>query len=364
MARANPVLLNDILKLGAFDVTACFSCGVCTATCPLVEEGGEFPRRLIRYVMLGLEDKLLGAPELWVCYYCGECTRSCPRQADPGGFMMAARRFAVTKYSIGKIGKVFYDKIYGSIALAILSLIMALGIWWLHNPILGGKVDLFEYLNENYIHEGGLVLGVYVGVVALANIVIMLRYLFKSGNIPKAGIGGWVKGFIDTLFAEVLWQGRYDKCDSKGRFVSHMGIFWGFVLLMIATTIDYVTGARQLSAMVLGAIGGVLITVGGGYFIWIRLAKKDEYSTYSDFVDWMFIWLVFLAGITGFLIDLFAYYNLQLTTYTTFAIHLIVVFDLIVTAPFTKFAHAGYRPLAVWIYKVARKPQGETAGAA
>ncbi len=355
--RANKVLLDNILKLGASDVTACFSCGVCTATCPLVEEGGEFPRRLIRYAMLGLEDKLLGAPELWACYYCGECTRSCPRQADPGGFMMAARRYAITKYSIGRIGKIFYDKILGGIALIVLSIVMAIGIWWLHTPTSGG-VNLFAFLNKDYIHLGGLVLGGHVGVVALANIVIMLRYLSKAGGIPHASIGEWVKGFFDTLFREVLWQGRYNSCEDKWRFAMHMSIFWGFILLFAATSIDYITGARQVSAEILGGLGGVLITIGSAYFIALRLRGEGEYASYSDFVDWMFIWLVFLAGLTGFLVDLAVALGYAVASYVLFSVHLIIVFDLIVTAPFTKFAHAGYRPLAVWIYKVARKTGG------
>jgi len=35
-----------------------------------------------------------------------------------------------------------------------------------------------------------------------------------------------------------------------------------------------------------------------------------------------------------------------------YAFHLVVVFDLIVLAPFTKFAHAIYRPLAIWMNEV------------
>jgi len=96
------MLLDEIKKIGAFDVNACYSCGVCTAICPLSENGNEFPRKMIRYAMAGLEKELLGSSQLWECYYCGECTKSCPRQADPGGFMMATRRYAITRYSVGK----------------------------------------------------------------------------------------------------------------------------------------------------------------------------------------------------------------------------------------------------------------------
>ena len=64
----NPDNFSTIKKLGAFDVTACFSCGQCTVSCPLSVSGNEFPRKLIRYAILGLDDKLLSQPEPWLCY--------------------------------------------------------------------------------------------------------------------------------------------------------------------------------------------------------------------------------------------------------------------------------------------------------
>ena len=107
--------------------------------------------------------------------------------------------------------------------------------------------------------------------------------------------------------------------------------------------------------MILGFIGGALIIYGSGYFIYKRFEGKEEYTLYNDFTDWVFLWLIMLAGITGFLLDLFILLNAPFPAYTMFAAHLIVVFDLLVTAPFTKFAHAGYRPFALWIAEARRK---------
>jgi len=74
-------LLTDIKRYGAADVSACFSCGTCTATCPLVTDDATFPRRLIRLAQVGLKDQLLASKELWTCYACGECSETCPTQA-------------------------------------------------------------------------------------------------------------------------------------------------------------------------------------------------------------------------------------------------------------------------------------------
>ncbi len=349
MVKVEPTLLERIKKYGAFDVNACFSCGVCTAICPLSTENGEFPRRIIRYAMLGLEDKLLGSTELWSCYYCGECTKSCPRQADPGGFMMATRRYAITRYSWGKVASIFYSKLWSPVVLAILSAIMAIGAWLVHGPIITSKVDLMAFIPKNYIHEGGVALGIFVFISALVNLLIAYKYIRRTSNKNATSIRSWIEGFFNILIKEVLWQNRYLKCSNRNRFYAHMAIFWGFILLFIATGIDYITGVRQPVAEILGFIGGALIIYGSGYFIYKRLEGKEEFVLYSDFIDWAFVWLIMLAGITGFLLDLFTVINAPLPAYTTFIIHLIVVFDLLVTAPFTKFAHAGYRPFALWI---------------
>ena len=309
---------------------------------------------MIRYAMLGLKDKLLGSPELWSCYYCGECTRSCPRQADPGGFMMAARRYAITRYSWGRIASIFYSKVWSPIAMLVLSALMILGIWIIHGPIHTEKVELLEFIPENYIHLGGLVLGAFVALSALANLIIMYRYIRRARGGDGEPLSRWIKSLIDILLREVLWEARYLKCENRARFYTHMSLLWGFILLFIATGIDYLTGARQMSAAILGLVGGVLIMYGSGYFIYKRLEGREEYAQHSDFIDWAFLTLIFLAGLTGFLLDAFMLADMPLASYLTFAAHLVVVFDLIVTAPFTKFAHAGYRPFALWIDSVLR----------
>ena len=98
--RVNPKLLQQYSEYGGVNVDACFNCGNCTAVCSMTTEEESFPRTLIRYAQVGMEDKLLGSKELWLCYNCGECTETCPRQADPARFMMAARCHAITQYDL------------------------------------------------------------------------------------------------------------------------------------------------------------------------------------------------------------------------------------------------------------------------
>ena len=49
---------KELAKYGAGDWNECFHCGNCTATCPLTEDGFLFPRKGIRNIQMGLEEKI------------------------------------------------------------------------------------------------------------------------------------------------------------------------------------------------------------------------------------------------------------------------------------------------------------------
>jgi heterodisulfide reductase subunit C len=76
-AVVTPVLAGRVRESGPFDAEACMNCGVCTAACPLGLD--VLPRRLFRYVELGLEDRVLAEQEtVWSCLLCRLCEESCP----------------------------------------------------------------------------------------------------------------------------------------------------------------------------------------------------------------------------------------------------------------------------------------------
>jgi quinone-modifying oxidoreductase subunit QmoC len=69
--KVDPNLMKELKEFGLKDANKCFNCGNCTAVCPLSTPENPFPRRLVRYIQMGLTDRLLGSPEPWLCYYCG-----------------------------------------------------------------------------------------------------------------------------------------------------------------------------------------------------------------------------------------------------------------------------------------------------
>ena len=89
----NTAFKKELTKYGAGNWNECFHCGNCTAICPLTEDGFLFPRKSIRSIQLGLEEKITANIDPWLCYYCGECSETCPRDANPGELMMTLRRY-------------------------------------------------------------------------------------------------------------------------------------------------------------------------------------------------------------------------------------------------------------------------------
>ena len=72
-------LADELRLIGSYDAEACMNCGVCTAVCPL--EIDLLPRRLFRYVELGLADRVREESEtVFSCLLCRACEESCPAE--------------------------------------------------------------------------------------------------------------------------------------------------------------------------------------------------------------------------------------------------------------------------------------------
>ncbi|MGC1404681.1 MAG: 4Fe-4S dicluster domain-containing protein [Thermodesulfobacteriota bacterium] len=83
-------------ELGGEHVKRCFSCGVCSARCPIEKIEPEYnPRKIIRMILLGLEKELLKEEFLWHCSTCYTCQESCPQQVNFTEVIFALRNMAV-----------------------------------------------------------------------------------------------------------------------------------------------------------------------------------------------------------------------------------------------------------------------------
>jgi ferredoxin len=375
-------LFDDIQRFGAADVKACFSCGVCTATCPLVGNDAGFPRRLIRYAEVGLRDKLLSSPELWQCYACGQCSESCPTQAEPSAFMASARRYAIASYDRTGFARLMYTHtVVGSAIALALAVLFAAFMYTSHGPMSGTSFDMFGFIPEELIHSTGIIVMIAIVIAGLSGVATMsrrvandqgvgLRSLFAGGAaLKRAALATW-----DALAVESLGQRRYRAdCEAedhkppwyRARWFFHAATMWGFLGLLAATALDYglaIVGIKETGTPVpiwypvrlLGTIAGISLVYGTSMLMWRRYRRADRSLKSSTAADWTFLVLLLVTGLTGFAIELGLYLPEPPTWgYWMFLFHVAVAMELVLLAPFIKFAHAVYRPLALFFISLS-----------
>jgi len=80
----------------------CYECGICTASCPMVELLPEHyhPRTLLQRIFLDL-DGVLKEEALWLCAWCYRCYRRCPQQLLLPEIFLRARKLAVKNGYLG-----------------------------------------------------------------------------------------------------------------------------------------------------------------------------------------------------------------------------------------------------------------------
>ena len=94
LAEANTGLWKEVIPEEAGDIRHCYNCGPCIWVCPAAE--GNPPlliRRLVRKVLLGLEEELIDDDSVWSCVSCNQCMEMCPQGVKPFEVGLAIRRW-------------------------------------------------------------------------------------------------------------------------------------------------------------------------------------------------------------------------------------------------------------------------------
>lgn len=77
-ATVSKTLLDEVSKRSGQNLQACYQCRRCAAGCPVGEETGVTPDRLIRLIVLGARDEALNNLLVWKCVACYTCGTRCP----------------------------------------------------------------------------------------------------------------------------------------------------------------------------------------------------------------------------------------------------------------------------------------------
>ena len=83
---------------GGANVLSCYLCGSCTACCPVNEIDNEYnPRKIMRMILLDMEDEVLRSDELWKCNQCHACVAHCPQDVRFADIVRALREIAIER---------------------------------------------------------------------------------------------------------------------------------------------------------------------------------------------------------------------------------------------------------------------------
>ena len=94
---------------------------------------------------------------------------------------------------------------------------------------------------------------------------------------------------------------------------------------------------------------------GVSWFMVFRAQKLGNTWKDSKPSDWLFLVLLWVTGLTGFVIEVALYLpTAQSWGYWVFLVHVAIAMELVLFLPFSKFAHAMYRPVSLFFYGLAR----------
>jgi ferredoxin len=356
---------GSLKKLGGGDLFICYQCGSCTAICPVSEELETSFRKAIRYAQLELEDRLLSDPLPWLCYYCGECTKTCPRDAKPSRIMDSLRRYLISKYDWTHIaGLVQSSKLYLTLANIVLFAISLLFIYLIHGPMDQTKVDLSMFLPPSKVELMGISVGLVSLVIILGGLYRSYRFIVhdKTANSAKGPLSS-----LPTLVKYLLLQFPMNRCENKRRWVDHLLIFYGFILLGIMTLTmftvltlapnPYLYASLRNPSTSLGSAWTLLGVAASAMILYSiissiinRLRGKDiYYITATTHTDIAFIIVVFLITLTGIFVLAFRLFNQPILAYYSYAVHVALQPLLfLIELPFSKFSHFIYRPFIAY----------------
>jgi ferredoxin/nitrate reductase gamma subunit len=376
-------LYPELQRYGATDVSACFSCGTCTASCPLSQTDSTFPRRIIRYAQVGMKDALLTSKELWSCYQCGECAETCPTQADPSEFMAAARRYAIANYDKTRIARTMYTRpILGTAFAVFVALFFALFMYSAHGPQSGESLAIFTFIPEELIHNTGIVVMILVALAGLSGVASMARGIARREGVgwrslvgSRPAVARSARAAWAAVARESLAQRRFrTECEAdavpvawyRRRWLLHAVTVWGFLGLFAATLLDYGFALIGLKATgtpvpiwypirLLGTLAGVMLIYGVTSLMVDRYRVANRSVKRSTTADWMLLGLLWVTGVTGFVLELALYLpSAPSWGYWVFLVHVAVAMELMLLAPFMKLAHAVYRPVALFFVAFAK----------
>ncbi|MCJ7629592.1 MAG: quinone-interacting membrane-bound oxidoreductase complex subunit QmoC [Longimicrobiales bacterium] len=377
--------VEEVIAAGGGDLKKCYQCATCSVVCGLSNGPSPFPRKEMIWAQWGLKDRLVSDPDIWLCHQCNDCSLRCPRGARPGDVLAAVRQKAIEHYAFpSAMGRLVNSVRAIPIMLLLIPALLIAGALLVRGPIEAAfPVLVGEHAHEfyGYFFPHWLLIAFYTSLTLLTfgGLIVALFSFWDGMKATDAALGrgapqvGVIPSVIKAV-TTVLTHDRFGTCtDQASRKPAHLMAFYGFLALFIVTSwavldlylmpffgIDSRYPFDLLHPMkILANVGGILLIIGSGKAILTRKnAPKDGYHQSTTF-DWIFVWLLLLVGISGFIVETLRFVAegsagaeayagaFALPAYSIYFVHLVFVFGLLVYLPYSKFAHMWYRLVAM-----------------
>lgn len=363
---SDPALLAEIRRYGKFDTTGCYQCGSCTISCELVTDSATFPRRIIRYALLGLRGPLIESLEPWICHDCGDCSLACPRQAEPRISMMTIRRFLTAQYDwTGLASKILRSRAWhigslASVGAVVLGLILLYHLWWAGMPLSDFSTTPLgmEHMFPTITYFTLTVIFLPLFLLFSRAFRIWRLTMRREGHIPLFAYAAEAWTYVHHSATHSLMR----RCPDRDRWLGHWVLALGTVMML--TIKGFGLRWFQTDSFYplyhpqrwLGYVAAAFIFYGLGTILVCRIRAAKEICKETRLEDLVFPILLLLTALSGIAVHVFRYAGFPLTSHFAYALHIVIATPmLVVEMSFGKWSHMVYRPLALYFQAVKER---------
>jgi quinone-modifying oxidoreductase subunit QmoC len=359
LVKPDTEFVKELIDLGGESLKNCFQCGTCSVVCSLSPAEKPFPRKEMIWAQWGLKDRLLKDPDIWLCHQCTDCSTRCPRGAKPGDVLAAVRSYAIGRVSRPRfLAKALTAPGYLPGLLAVPALLL-FAFFWIATGSLsfpGGIISPEDLIPNSYAYVAMGLLFAFVFVVFGIGIARLWRNISES-DVPPAPSGGgsWLRAWVSVV-VDILKHSKFGKCDeNKVSRYSHLALFYGAILLLIATglsaVLHHLFGIYSPHPLVgpvkiAGNLGAVLFLSGLVFVIARRFSPSGNIGR-TGYFDWFLLWTLVFTTLTGISTEVIRLAGMAAATYWLYLGHLWLMFVFFLYLPFSKGAHMIYRTVAL-----------------
>jgi quinone-modifying oxidoreductase subunit QmoC len=311
----------------------------------------------------GMKDRLVAGLDSWLCIHCNDCSTHCPRGARPGDVMNVLRALSIEHFSVpGVIARAARSVPGVLLLLLIPAVILGAVIAGLHAAtgfgFLEGEIVFSRMLPVPVVDA------IFIPAAAFAALTLALaltRFLRAvAREHPRTAQGTPLVSAMLGAAGDILSQRKFRECGTnRPRARAHVMAMYGFLGLVVTTTLVAVFYYLNLFGLdvavgpygffhpikMLGNASGTLVLLGCILVVARRMTRPDA-GRATDF-DRVFVWVLFLTVLTGFLAQMLPVSGLGAPAYSTYFVHLVFVFFLLAYAGYTKMAHVFFRTAAM-----------------